>query len=110
MTKFGMMVGTAGAVLAGVTARALAPTTANSTPQLRPENMPDKPLTWRENRDRLAEEVAKSPLPTRQLKRMAARQLARAITGAQKRQERKDRLLARKSRRAQEAAAKHAKG
>lgn len=71
----------------------------------RPEGKPDGAFTWRENVGRLEAEIAASPLPTRQLKRMAARTLARTLSTVQKQQERKDRVLAKKRAR---AAAKYA--
>lgn len=56
----------------------------------------------------MAEAKAVSPLPTRQLKRMAARALARELSKAQKVHARHDRIMAQKRGRALAAAAKHA--
>jgi len=46
--------------------------------------------SWRDNFGRLTAEVAASPLPTRQLKRMAGRAVARELLKHQKVQARKD--------------------
>lgn len=75
----------------------------------RPEGMPEGTPSWRENVARLAPAVAVSPLPTRQLKRMAAKSLAKTLSSVAKIQERKDRLQAKKRARADAAVARHKK-
>lgn len=85
--------------------RDMAPTTANQPPPTPVAGV--VATSWRGNFERLQREGAltASPLPTRQLKRMAGRALARALSSAQKREARKQKRLDAKSRRAQEAAA-----
>lgn len=61
--------------------------------------MPDV-IGWRENMARMDEAMAASPLETRQLKRMAAKALARAMAERQRIQQRIDRVQAHKRRRA----------
>lgn len=73
----------------------------------KPEGMPDGTPSWRENVARLAPAVAVSPLPTRQLKRMAAKALAKSLSSVAKIQERKERILQKKRDRADAAAARH---
>jgi hypothetical protein len=72
--------------------------------------MPGAAADWRENFARLADTTAASPLPTRQLRRMAARALARTLSHVQGNQERKQRKLTKKRNRALAAAEKHKNG
>lgn len=72
----------------------------------KPDDAPTVPLSWRENEARMTEAKAASPLPTRQLKRMAARALAKGLSRAQKIEGRQEKLMTRKRQRALEAAAR----
>jgi hypothetical protein len=90
-------------------ARAMEATVANQpAPPVRPEGLPEAVEGWRANYERLRDTIAASPLETRQLKRMAAKALARTLSTAQKQQARVEGKMARKRRRAEKAAAKHA--
>ena len=62
------------------------------------ESLDPLALTWRQNFERLKEEIAASPLPTRQLKRMAARALAKELTRRQKIEGRSAAIIARRTR------------
>lgn len=87
-------------------AAALAPTVANP-PALPPppEGMPEPVEGWRNNFKLLEDAVAGSPLPTRQQKRAAARDLARGMAQVNVMQSRKDAKIAKRAaRRAANAA------
>lgn len=81
-------------------ALAMAPTTANpgaAVPVPKPAGVA---TGWRGNFAAMAQDVAASPLPTRQLKRMAAKELARELAKVQKIETRqKARLEKRRQRR-----------
>lgn len=88
---------------------ALAPTVANQpAPTTKPEGMPDAVEGWRANFERLSDAVAASPLATRQLKRMAAKALARSLATSQRLEARNVAHSALKGRRADKRAAKYA--
>lgn len=63
---------------------------------------------WRQNFELAKPDIEASPLPTRQLKRMAARGLARAVSSVQRIEERKKKKLSIKRTRALAAAEAHA--
>lgn len=90
-----------GAVI-GDSGRAMEP--ANQAPAPKPAGMPDAAADWRENFERLAPVTAASPLPTRQLRRMAARALARTLSTVQKFEDRKQSRINKKRARALAAA------
>lgn len=69
--------------------------------------LPPATTSWRENFKRLAGDIAASPLPTRQLRRMAGRSLAKAMAAEARLPERRAKVLARKVARAKRAAGTH---
>ena len=78
--------------------------------QPRPEGMPEAVEGWRANFERLGDAIAASPLDTRQLKRMAAKALARSLSTAQKQVAKREARQDLKRRKADKRAAKHAAG
>lgn len=76
----------------------LAPAATQSAPK--PIDAPTEPLSWRQNMARMDDAIEASPLPTRQLKRMAAKALSRELSKVQKLHARHEKLMAQKRARA----------
>jgi hypothetical protein len=71
------------------------------------ESLPDSHPDWRVNHAALDPIARQSPLPTRQQRRSAQKALARGLATTGKMKEREERLLEKKRRRADEAAARY---
>jgi hypothetical protein len=101
----------------GAAVHAMASTKALDTPAAEPteapepakplESLPDSHTDWRVNNEALRPLAANSPLETRQQRRAASKALARGLATAGKLKEREARLLEKKRRRADEAAARY---
>lgn len=89
----------------GAAALMLTEPKAEATPEPEESKLPELvgSTNWRQNFQLAQPDMEASPLPTRQLRRMAARDLARAVSSVQKIEERKLQKLNRKRRRATEA-------
>jgi hypothetical protein len=71
------------------------------------EGLPDSHPDWRVNNEALRPIAANSPLETRQQRRAASKALARGLATSGKLKEREARVMERKRRRADEAAARY---